>query len=209
MARTRSARTPGGLIPLDDETKALIAAALAPTVTLWIFIVQQWIAGRRDQHARRRERFAQAYEAVVEYQEFPYVVRRRRTSAPEEERIRISTEMRRTQERLGFHLAWLTTESGHVARAYERLVAELRRHAGSAVHDAWLEDPIRDDSGMNVADVGPRIAVLTPFCDTYLLEVVDHLSLWPRSTRRLGRAARRSGGRLASWPLALWRAARR
>ena len=111
-----------------------------------------WAAYRADLE-RRREHFANALVAVTEYCEFPYVIRRRGIDDPEGERLRISTELRAVQQRIAFHEAWLRTESDEVAKAYERLVAEMRRVAGRQMHDAWEEEPIVRDADMNIASI--------------------------------------------------------
>ena len=115
------------------------------------------------------------------------MVRRRRASDPEGERIRISTELRAVQAELSYHCVWLMTESPQVGAAYDALIGELRRVVGSLVHEAWLSSPVDEDARMNIADVGPEIAKLRPLKDQYLLEVGDHLSLWPRWLRRAAR----------------------
>ena len=84
----------------------------------------------------------------------PYVVRRRRTSDPEGERIRISEELRGIQEDLTFYSAWTLTESGSVGRAYADLVRQTREIAGGAIRDAWNEPPVQRDEDMNMPDLG-------------------------------------------------------
>jgi len=94
--------------------------------------------------------FADAYAATVAYAEFPYAVRRRRASVPEDERIRIATELQSVQERIAHHSAWLYTESKEVGQAYEELVNATRRIAGGAIRQAWELEPITTDAGMNI-----------------------------------------------------------
>jgi hypothetical protein len=60
--------------------------------------------------------FSKAFAAAVAYEEFPYVVRRR-ASAPEDERIRISTELRKVREDISYYSAWLFTESRAISEA--------------------------------------------------------------------------------------------
>lgn len=95
----------------DPSAWALIVVGLPGVIALLARVLDGVWASRRDAEARRRSTFADAYAAVVAYAEFPYVVRRRRASAPEDERIRISTELRSVQERIAHHCAWLYTES--------------------------------------------------------------------------------------------------
>jgi len=162
----------------------IVVAALSGAGGSLLTLVYNSAQERRDQH---REHFSRALQTVSQYEEFPYVVRRRRASDPEDERIRISTELRAVQAELSYHCTWLMTESPQVGAAYGALVAELRRLVGGLIHDAWLSQPVGDDAGMNIADIGPEIAKLRPLKDQYLLEVGDHLSLWPRWLRRVAR----------------------
>ena len=162
----------------------IVAVALAGTGTSLITFLLNKSQNRRDRH---REHFSKALQAVTKYEEFPYVIRRRRASDPESERIRISTELREVQAELTYHSTWLRTESRIVGAAYEILVKNLRRVAGGAMHDAWTLPTMSQDSGMNISDIGPKLAELEPFKEQYVLEVRHHLSLWPRWLCRLVR----------------------
>jgi hypothetical protein len=163
----------------------IVVAALSGAGASVLTLVYSSAQERRDRH---REHFSRALQTVSQYEEFPYVVRRRRASDPEGERIRISTELRAVQAELSYHCTWLMTESPQVGAAYGVLVAELRRLVGGLIHEAWVSSPVDDDAGMNIADIGPEIAKLRPLKDQYLLEVDDHLSLWPRWLRRAVRS---------------------
>ena len=166
----------------------VVAAAITGAVSIFLFVVTNWWNGERERLTRSREVFSKAYAVVQEYKEFPYVIRRRRTSAPEEERIRISSELRRVQADLAFYSAWLMTESPHVYHSFSELLEQLRCVAGTAIHEAWLEPPAEDDSKMNMPDLG--LSTLTFYESAYLGEVADHLSLWPRWLRRMFRRKR-------------------
>ena len=163
----------------------VVGAAITGAVSILLFVITHWWNGQRARLTRSREVFSKAYAVVQEYKEFPYVIRRRRTSAPEEERIRISSELRRVQADLAFYSAWLMTESPRVHHSFSELTEQLRRVAGTAMHEAWLEPAAEDDSKMNMPDMG--LSALTPYESAYLKEVVDHLSLCPRWLRRVFR----------------------
>ena len=163
----------------------VVGAALAGAVSILLFVITHWWNGQRARLTRSREVFSKAYAVVQEYKEFPYVIRRRRASAPEEERIRISSELRRVQADLAFYSAWLMTESPRVHHSFSELIEQLRHVAGTAMREAWLEPAAEDDSKMNMPEMG--LSALTPYESTYLEEVVDHLSLWPRWLRRVFR----------------------
>ena len=160
----------------------IIGAAITASVSILVFVIANWWNGRLVGLTRSREVFSKAYSVVQEYKEFPYVIRRRKISAPEEERLRISSELRRVQADLAFYSAWLSTESSYVQNSYSELLAQMRRVAGNAMHDAWLESAAVDDSEMNMPDIG--LSALANYESAYLQEVVDYLSLWPRWVRR-------------------------
>lgn len=170
--------------PLDETQLALtiVTAVLAGAGTSFLTLLYTSAQDRRERH---REHFSKALQAVARYEEFPFVVRRRRASDPESERIRISTELREIQAELTYHCTWLRTESQRVGDAYDSLVLNLRRIAGKEIHDAWDSPAITEDAGMNIADIGPKLAELNRFKTSYLLEVGDHLSYWPSWLRRL------------------------
>ena len=173
----------GGEIAVATIVAGAISGGAASILTLLYNSAQE----RRDRH---REHFSRALETVVQYEEFPYIVRRRNAAEPETERIRISTELRAVQSNLSYHCAWLKTESGRVGKTYAELVAGLRTIAGGLMHDGWDADPIRTDAEMNIPDIGPELSKLKPHKDRYLREVMDHLSIWPGWSLRLGRALR-------------------
>ncbi|MYD36955.1 MAG: hypothetical protein F4X20_08145 [Dehalococcoidia bacterium] len=77
----------------------------------------------------------------------------------------------------------MQTESPHVHRKFAELLAELRRVAGSAMREAWLEPALDEDSAIDMPDLG--YDALKSLEDEYLEEVIHHLSVWPRWLRRL------------------------
>jgi hypothetical protein len=164
----------------------IIVAAITGAISLLVLAINAWLTGRRERANRRRDIFSKAFTAAVAYEEFPYVVRRRRTSAPEDERIRISTELRKVQQDISYYSAWLFTESRHVSEAYETLIRKLRELAGKEIQSAWNQEPVGSDAEMNMPDLG--LGALKPFKQAYLHEVADHLSPVPRWLRRLFRA---------------------
>jgi hypothetical protein len=164
----------------------IIVAAITAAVSLLVLAISAWLTAYRDRVNRRREIFSKAFTAAIAYEEFPYVVRRRRTSAAEDERIRISTELRKVQEDISYYSAWLFTESRHVSEAYETLIHKLREIAGREIQNAWNQQPVSSDAEMNMPDLG--LGALKPFKQAYLHEVADHLCPVPRWLRRLFRA---------------------
>ena len=160
----------------------VVGAVIVGAVSFTVFVLTNWWNGERERLTRSRDVFSKAYAAVQEYKEFPYVIVRRRRDTPEEERIRISSELRRVQADLAFYSAWLMTESRHVHCSFSELLEQARNVAGTAMHEAWLQ-PAAEDSKVNMLKLD--MSALAPYESAYLEEVVDHLSLWPRWTRRL------------------------
>ena len=166
----------------------VLVASVTGGVSLIVLAINAYLTGSRERISRRREIFSKAFTAAVSYQEFPYVVRRRRTSSPEDERIRISTELRKVQEDISYHTAWLYTESQEVSDAYQNLIGELRLIAGNEIRKAWDDSPVDDDAGMNMPDLG--LDRIEPLKMVFLVEVVNELSLTPRWLRRILRKSK-------------------
>lgn len=128
--------------------KALIVAVAAP---LLVFVVKSWHSEFVKRRDRRRELYADALSACMEYKEFPYVIYRRNGKKPEDERLRISEALRDVQKRIAHHQAWLKTESKSVADKYDELVTTLRSVAGEEMKKRWMAAPIKKDADMTVA----------------------------------------------------------
>jgi hypothetical protein len=140
-----------------------------------------------EERARVRTTFAEAFQAVAEYKEFPYAIRRRRDDEPAAERVRLSEALQEVQAKLSYYLAWTKAESDNVGRAYENLVAELRKVAGKACHDAWLAPPAHDDADMNFAPGVVDLSGLMPYEEAFISASRKHL----QELRRLRRLAHR------------------
>jgi len=160
---------------------AVLAAVIAGAVALISLAVNAIVAGSRQHVDRRRDVFSKAFAVVVSYAEYPYVLRRRRASDPEGERIRISEELRKIQADLAYYTSWIATESRQVGEAYTKLVGETRRIAGQQIHDAWLQPPLEEDASMNMPDLG--LNELLPYRDQFLSAVRSALG-WRGRLRR-------------------------
>jgi hypothetical protein len=182
MIRTKVETIPssGGLISIF-LTGAVIAAVVGALVNVWL-------ARRKsleEERARVRTTFAEAFEAVTQYKEFPYAIRRRRDDQPAEERVRLSEALREVQSRLAYYIAWTAAESPDVGCKYEALVTRLREVAGGACHDAWLAPPAREDKDMNFPPGVVDLSGLKLCEDAYIAATKRHLkdmlsfgSLW-------------------------------
>ncbi|KGN29724.1 hypothetical protein N802_11560 [Knoellia sinensis KCTC 19936] len=152
-------------------TGAVLAAVIGA-------IVNTALARRKsleEERARVRGVFAEAFEAVAAYKEFPYSIRRRRHDQPEAERVRIAEAMSGVQAKLSYYLAWTTAESAQVGSAYADLVKELRRVAGTACHDAWLAPAATTDADMNIPPTVVDLRGLKPLEDAYVAASREHL----------------------------------
>lgn len=166
---------------------AIIGAFITAAVAIATLIVN----GRRGRSERHRTLFADAFGDIAAYQEYVYIVRRRRHDEPEAERVRISTELSEVQRRLNRHRAVLQVEGPRVARSFTALLAATRKHAGAAIRDGWNTAPITADAEIHVnVDLSGIAASEAAF----LLAVGDHLALapwWLRDAARTLRAATR------------------
>lgn len=142
-----------------------------------VALIGVWINGLREERRRRRELYANALEATYAYREFAYVVRRRRTDAPGEERVRISEALREIQRDLSKYEALMEIERcTQVAVSYTQLVIKTREVAGGYMHDAWKSGGAREDSQMNIADVD--FVPLKEYEAAYLAAVRQDLPAW-------------------------------
>jgi len=157
---------------------AIVVAAFGGIISLLALAANAIISGRRNRITRQTQEFSKAFAACVAYEEFPYIVRRRSNNAPQDERIRISTDLSIIQRELAYYTAWLSTESSDVSTAYENLVSKLREVVGVKIHEAWLTPPIESDSDMNITDL--EFKALIPLKTAYLHAVAHHLSSWHR-----------------------------
>ena len=139
----------------------VIVTMIAASASIVVVAINSLVSGHRERMNRRRDAYSKALTAITQYEEFPYVVRRRKPEGLEDERIRISTEMRAVQEKLSYYLTWLHLESKSVSEAYETLVFNTRHIIGSEIRRAWSEPPVTSDSGMNMPDLG--LGALKPF----------------------------------------------
>jgi hypothetical protein len=149
----------------------LIAALVAAAVSLTTL----WWNSRQTRGDRQRELFAEAFAAVAEYREFPFIVRRRDSTGTD--RSSIHRDLSRVQAALHRYEAMLRVEAPTVAASYSRLVAETRGIAGAEISKAWDLPPAGDDGDMHVKDVD--LSPLDPHESAYLKAVSDHLSLRP------------------------------
>ncbi|MFE4411324.1 hypothetical protein [Streptomyces sp. NPDC056821] len=165
------------------------AAVLAAIVT-GFFVSMQWLAAQRAQkNERKRELFAEAYEACIEYAEMPYAIRRRRADDAPGERIRLSEEIRKIQIKIARHEAWIRFESPKAEVAYSKLVLETRQLAGTSMKEAWLTPGASEDHEMVIPTSAVDLRPLAVYREKYMQAVESHLR--PRRLRSWIAAIRR------------------
>lgn len=158
------------------------AAVIAAVITLLGSLLAIAVNGWQTRTDRKRELFAQAFSAVTDYWEYAYVVRRRRSDQPAEERIRISEQLRETQKQISFHGAWLATEAPQVAEAYRELVSTTRAVIGPQIAEGWRSPAASVDSDMNINGIDRD--GLDGAAERYLNAAADHLAILPGWLRR-------------------------
>lgn len=115
---------------------AIIAALIA--------LVGYWITQHQKRRERRAEVFASALEAIREYEQTPYLIRRR--EGPDATtRARLSEGLSVSAARRRYYEAVLCLDSPLVAEAYEVLLRRTRRQVGPYRSDAWKQPVIVKD----------------------------------------------------------------
>lgn len=126
--------------PITWDGIATIAAALIAAAIVVLGFLHE-----RRQHARSRraEAYAGALQAVSDYLEAPYRVRRRSGTATD--RVALTAHISEIQSRLDFYTAHLALIAPKVFDAYTDLVAAAKVEAGPQMSAAWKARPTRRD----------------------------------------------------------------
>jgi hypothetical protein len=138
-----------------EITKGLIIpvvlAAVAGLVGLWKYLQDQ----RDGRRAVLRDLFSEALRTVADYQELPYLVRRRSDMTPmtPSELARHASDV---QSRLDYYIARLRLEDSSLGDSYERLVGVTRQEAGAHVSEAWSQPRLETDGDMPLRARYPR-----------------------------------------------------
>jgi hypothetical protein len=162
----------------DWWAPAIVAAIVAGAVSLTTFA----LTGLRARIDRQRQVFADAFEAVMEYREYPFIVRRRSEDEPTKERQRISGDLSKVQARINGFKARLLIEDPLVGRRYAELVKQNRYVAGAMIKAAWDNPPISADEEMHAPQYD--FSALDEYDNVYLRAVAEHLDLLPTRLRR-------------------------
>lgn len=164
----------------------VITAAL---VSALVSLVVLWWNSKQARLDRQRELFGQGFAAVVAYQEFAYIVRRRDGS--DETRTAISRDLSKVQAELHRYEAMIRVEAPKVADEFSELILQTRALAGAAIKEGWCMPPAQSDQRMHVPSVD--LSRLDAYEEGYLRAVHRHLYLRARIKqwlRRLNRTVR-------------------
>lgn len=119
----------------------VVAAAIVASVAVRGYLYERRNRRRDDLRAL----FSQALEAVAEYQELPYLVRRRGEVSPMTT-AELSARISAVQIRLDFYSARLVLEEDKLGSIYSALVKVIRSESGAQISDAWRSVRLADDS---------------------------------------------------------------
>jgi hypothetical protein len=153
----------------------LTATLFAAVITALVTVLLARRKHLEDERSRLTTIFSEASKAVAAYKEMPYAIRRRNHEDPAAERARLSQAMAAVQADLSFYLAWTAAESDTVGAEYATLVQHVRRVAGVACHDAWLDPAPTQDSDMNIPPTVVDLSALRPYEDAYAAAAKAHL----------------------------------
>ena len=134
-----------------DGLATLIAAGIAAVVVVIGYFVQQAIKRANE----RAEMYARAMQAIEDYVEAPYVIRRRDGSASA--RLSITRHLSEVQSRIRyFESAMFQDAPTALSDAYAHLVSEARSEAGTQMTHAWRSKPTRRDRDVPLVKVMPQ-----------------------------------------------------
>ena len=180
---------------LADEAPRWESGLVAALIAAAVVLIGYWWNTRLTRIDRQRQLFAEAFGAVMEYREYPFIVRRRSSDIDREP---ITTGLSTVQASLNKYSALLRIESRTVGVHYGQLVAETRRVAGAAVSAGW-ELPVREaGTQMHLGDID--LSGLDPFDEAFVVAVKHHLGVLPSWAygRIMAPAPTPSGGKPAN-----------
>lgn len=150
------------------------AILIAAVVSACVALLGIWQGARTARQDRQRRLFGEALAAVMDYREYPYIVRRRGSDG---ERSDISRALSGVQGSLNRYTAMLTIESRPVGEAYALLVEQTRSVAGPLIAAGWDQGPRAEWADMRVDDVD--LSALQPVTDAFIQAARQHLRVFP------------------------------
>jgi hypothetical protein len=149
----------------------VVAAIVAGVVSTLALVAN----ARRATKDRQRLVFADAFEAVVAYREFAYVVRRRVDDSAEEH-ARISSALSEVQTRIASLEARVRIEASTVGVVYSAHVRQTRAVAGKQIRAGWDSAPLPAERTGRIDDVD--YAPLHDSEERFIGAVKRHLAWW-------------------------------
>jgi len=149
------------LASVDFATSVGIPILVSAATAVITAVITMAVTRANDSVNRRRDRYAQAVQALVAWVEFSYRVRRRTDDRPETLSA-LATLAHDLQESLACHQAWIATEHPALATTYERTRRTVTAAVGPAVAEAWTTPPVTSAAGMNLGEWGPAAAAAAP-----------------------------------------------
>ena len=147
MSAFIGATTGGARIPWLNITAQVAVPLFAALATLiwgiWTYRQQQR-SKRRD---GLREIFSEALRAVADYQELPYLVRRRSEGSPMKA-AELTFHASSIQSRLDYFSTRLRLESRELGDTFDDLVRVVRMESGAHISEAWNEERLVADHEM-------------------------------------------------------------
>jgi hypothetical protein len=158
------------ILGLEPAESTLLAALVAATVGLLLHYGKQ----RAEAADRRRALHGEAYQAVLEWCEAVWRVRRRpKDGSGDEDLVKHFHTM---QERLAYYEGWLALEDACLGRAFRIFLAEVLAECRPLIQQAWQNDGRHPSEE---APPGERNPQLENFKQAFLNDTRDLGSRWP------------------------------
>lgn len=153
-----------GVATSSAWTSIVVPIVVSAATAVITAVVTMFVARANAAANLRRDRYAQAVQALVAWVELPYRVRRRTDDSPETLSA-LASLGHDLQERLACHQAWIGTEHPALARTYEQTLSIINRAVAPAVNDAWNSPPVTSAPGMILGSWGPAQAAKEPLAE--------------------------------------------
>lgn len=140
-----------------DLTADVLVPTIAAAIAVAVALITRHFQVRDKRRDDLRALFSDALTAVADYQELPYLVRRRSDLSPMTT-AELTWHASQVQTRLDLFIARLELESTQLGAAFEQLVRAARQEAGAHVTEAWNHERISTDGEMVLGAKYPRDA---------------------------------------------------
>lgn len=152
-------------LALTAPEGTLLGAAITAVVGLAGAIYLNAVGRKREDDARRRELYSNAYRAALEWCEGVYRVRRRTPDGSQD--YELVERFHDLQERIAFHEGIMATESTVLGRAYRDLLGSVMGECRPLLVDAWSRPGRAPTDPTPPEEKAPNIAVAKAlFCET-------------------------------------------